>query len=186
MDLKALSVKQYTAKLAKAATALLFVFILFGPLGSSFAFAPSVLADNKNNSEKDIILRSEAETYYIFAVNKLRTENNLAPLVIDSRLSKSAKEKGDDMVANSYWGHYAPNQGLSFSDFIWQNLPYAETVGENLAKCFKTKKEAFNALKASPTHLANMLGRYDNLGIAEVYNPNDGCTHTIMHFAYYN
>jgi uncharacterized protein YkwD len=131
-----------------------------------------------------VITRSDAEIYYLNAINGLRNSRGLAPLIIDSRLSVSATQKGNDMVLQNYWGHYAPN-GMSFSDYIWGTSPKADKVGENLARCFETRESAFEALVASPTHYAIMVGGYSNFGVAEVQDESSGCTYTTMHFADY-
>jgi len=160
-----------------------FLSILLSPQLSSLAQAPS------NNSVKAVssgtgITHNETETYYLNAVNQLRSQKGLKPLIIDSRLSNSAKDKAIDMGSNKYWGHYAP-VGRSFADFIWAHSPNAVTVGENLAKCYTSKKEAFDALVASPTHYAIMTGNFTNFGVSELLNKNDSCTYTVMHFSQY-
>jgi hypothetical protein len=48
---------------------------------------------------------------------------------------------------------------------------YETAMGENLAAGYKTAAEALKALKASPTHNANLLGAgYKVIGIALVYD----------------
>jgi uncharacterized protein YkwD len=161
---------------------LVFGALVFSPLGASLANAPAVSAQDQTQASQAIITRSTAEEYYLRAVNELRSSYNLRPLLIDSNLTKSAISKGQDMVDYAYWGHYPTNRP-SFSDFIWADSPKATRVGENLAKCYTVRQDAFNALKNSPTHLANMLGDYTNFGVAEIYNPFNNCTYTAMHFA---
>lgn len=156
--------------------------VLFPPI-SHFAFAPKVSA--ASISQKPIVLRSAGETYYLDAINKLRQQRNLKPLIIDSRLSRSAYEKAEDMSNKDYFGHFAPD-GKSFSDFIWSDSPAALSVAEDLAQCFDSREKAFDALIASPTHLSIMVGQYDNLGVAETYNKNNGCIETVLHFSRYN
>lgn len=160
-----------------------FVVIMLSPPLTGLVQSPVAGAAATQN-QAVLVTRTEAETYYLHAVNQLRASRGLAPLVIDSRLTASANQKGTDMVAQSYWGHYAPN-GTAFSDYIWQTSPKADRVGENLARCFTTRQDAFDALVASPTHYAIMTGKFTNFGVAEVKDTDSGCTYTTMHFAEY-
>lgn len=160
----------------------IFLGFILSPQLTSLAQAP------KNNSNtpsyQGIFTRNETENYYLNAINKLRATKKLPLLVIDNRLSVSAYKKGEDMVNKNYWSHYSPS-GISFADFIWSGSPKAETVGENLAKCFDSKQSVFDALAASPAHYAIMTGRYTNFGVSEVKNINDGCIYTVMHLSFY-
>lgn len=156
--------------------------IFMSPPFTSLVQSP--VANAAKTTTNSIITRSDAETVYLRAVNQLRLAHGRAPLVIDSRLTTSAWQKSNDMVLQNYWGHYAPN-GTSFSDYIWRSSPKAEEVGENLARCFDNRQDAFDALVASPTHYAIMMGTYTNFGVAEVQDPKSGCLYTTMHFAMY-
>jgi len=165
---------------------LIFMAVLLSPQFSSFAKAPLATAQSRDVSALNtLITRSDAEVFYLNAVNNLRLSHGLKPLLIDSRLNSSAYEKATDMVVKGYWGHFAPAGGLSFADFIWQKSPGAETVGENLAKCFDSREDAFKALVASPEHYAVMTSDFNDFGIAEKTDSNSGCVHTVMHFAKY-
>jgi len=160
-----------------------FAAIMLSPPLTGLVQSPVAGAAATQN-QAALITRTEAETYYLNAVNELRASRGLAPLIVDSRLTASATQKGTDMVSQSYWGHYAPN-GTAFSDYIWQTSPKADRVGENLARCFTTRQAAFEALVASPTHYAIMTGKFTNFGVAEVEDTQSGCTYTTMHFAEY-
>lgn len=164
--------------------ATIFSLIIISPNLSLQAQAPNVnLASKTINTS--VILRSDSENYYLQTINNLRAGKKLKPLVIDSRLTKSAFLKGIDMSEKNYWGHYAP-AGKSFAEFVWQNSPNANTVGENLAKCYTSRQDSFNALVASPTHYAIMVGNFSNFGVSEVKDKNSGCINTVMHFSRYN
>lgn len=128
---------------------------------------------------------TSAESYYLQAVNNLRASKSLAALKLDNRLSTSAAKKTNDMIAQNYWGHYAPNSGPSFSDYIWAQSPNATKVGENLARCYPTRDAAFDALVKSPTHYAIMVGEFTNFGISEATNPSNNCVYATMHFSLY-
>jgi uncharacterized protein YkwD len=162
--------------------ALLFVAMVLSPQLTMLAYSP--VASASGTTVNTVITRSDAEQYYLKSVNNLRASRGLPALLIDARLTSSATQKGNDMVLQNYWGHYAPN-GTSFSDYIWHMSPKADRVGENLARCYDTRRAAFEALVASPTHYAIMIGEYTNFGVSEVQDPQSGCTYTTMHFADY-
>ena len=163
--------------------ALLFIVTVTSPSLTMLASSP--VASAAGTPTATVITRTDAEQYYIGAINTLRASKGLSALLIDARLSASATQKGNDMVLQNYWAHYAPN-GMSFSDYIWRLSPKADRVGENLARCYDTRQVAFEALLASPTHYAIMVGDYTNFGVSEVQDTNSGCTYVTMHFADYN
>jgi uncharacterized protein YkwD len=160
----------------------IFIAVLFSPPLTPLASSP--VANAIDAPKAQVILRSDAEVFYLNAINQLRADRGLAPLMIDSRLSVSAAQKSADMISQTYWGHYAPN-GTSFADYIWAGSPRAERVGENLARCFDNRQDAFMALVNSPTHYAIMTGQFTNIGVAEAVDPVGGCTYTVFHFAEY-
>lgn len=123
-----------------------------------------------------------ASTQYLAKINALRTQKNLHALHIMPELEQSAHNKATAMVGQHYWGHYAPD-GVSFKDYIWQSVPKADYVGENLARCFNSRDNAFTALVASPTHYEIMVGNFEYVGASEVTDPQLGCTITVFHFA---
>jgi uncharacterized protein YkwD len=168
-------------KLRFIAAGLLFLVVILFPPINHFASAPRASAV----SEGQIVARSDVETYYLNAINSLRVNLQLKALTIDNRLNTSAYQKGLDMSQKNYFSHWAPD-GKSFSDFIWQDSPKANAVAENLAHCYTSRQLAFDALVASPTHYAIMVGQYDNMGVSEVLNKKSGCIETVFHFSRYN
>lgn len=163
---------------------LLSIATLMSPPLTLLAKSP-VASASVDQNKSAVVARTDEEVYYLNAVNNLRAGRGLAPMVIDSRLTSSARNKGNDMVLQHYWDHYAPS-GIAFSDYIWNLSPRANHVGENLARCFDTRSAAFDALVASPTHYAVMVGSFTNFGVSEVTEPISGCTYTTMHFSDYN
>ena len=159
--------------------AILCVLIFFISLNTS-ATSPSVGATTLNSNYVSSV--NPADVSYIDAINNLRGSVGQQPLSYDSRLENSAYDKARNMVASDYWGHYSPF-GESFSDFIWRRSPTSKRVGENLAKCYTSRVQAFDALVASPTHYQIMVGDFTNVGISEQVSPKDNCTYTVLHFA---
>lgn len=163
----------------RLAVALLLVVLVFSSV-SLQAASPS--AKNSVAKANNNQLVNPADIFYINKINNLRSKAGKPPLAYNAVLEQSAYLKARDMVSNNYWGHYSPS-GESFSDFIWRQSPDSQRVGENLARCFVTRQSAFEALVASPTHYAIMVGDFSTIGVSELANTNDGCTYTILHFA---
>ncbi len=119
---------------------------------------------------------------YQVMINNLRSSHKLSALKVLPALEQSAKNKSVHMAVNHYWGHVDPS-GVSYKDFIWNSLPQAKSIGENLAECFPNREAAFAALVKSPTHLAIMLNDFKYFGVGEAYDSRLGCTITAFHFA---
>lgn len=99
--------------------------------------------------------------------NQERVKVGLPYLSLDSRLSKSAESKLQDMFQNQYFQHISP-AGKSVSDLA-KNVSYNYiVVGENLALgIFGDDSQVVAAWMASPGHKKNILdSRYQNIGIA--------------------
>ena len=95
--------------------------------------------------------------------NHYRANNGLEPLYNDERLVEVSKQKSDDMCKRNYFAH--DYQGRKWTYFIKNSdVPYKK-AGENLAKGYDTPSDALEALIASPTHRANLLGDYTHIGV---------------------
>jgi len=152
-----------------------FIFAFSFPIQSEVANAASALPD---------VTRSKIDTFYLQAVNTIRISHHLKPLLIDDRLDRSAYFKNIDMINNNYWGHVSPSE-INFSDFIWSQSSSAFHVGENLARCFNSDTEVMQAFIESPSHYANIIGDYDDVGVSVITNPTTQCEYVTMHFASY-
>ena len=113
-------------------------------------------------------------------INKIRKENNLSELRLNSELSKAAQEKAKDMFKYNYWAHVSPI-GVEPWDFILaQNYDYMY-AGENLAKNFNDSKGVVDAWYRSPSHRENLLSaNYDEVGYAVVNGVLDGYETTLV------
>lgn len=156
-----------------ALMALITVVITVVLVGVINATQTAVDSQNAYKSDKTVMNQMTVLT------NELRAKKNLLPLAEDANLEESAKAKLDHMDENNYWGHYAPDGG-KFSDFIWKEKPSADVVGENLAKCFATPKDAFEGFVNSPTHYEILVGDFTNIGIANK-TINDNCESIVLH-----
>jgi uncharacterized protein YkwD len=112
-------------------------------------------------------------------VNAIREKNELIGLEWNERLAVAASEKAEDMVADSYFEHTAPD-GVKAWNFILDagyNYRYA---GENLAIDFENINKAEQAWENSPTHLKNILGiQYSEFGFGEANGEINGKDTTV-------
>jgi uncharacterized protein YkwD len=78
----------------------------------------------------------------------------------DDCLYTIAVEKSIDMVERDYFSHEDPETEKTET---WDNIKNRcgeyRYAGENLAKGFKTKEQAFIALMESPTHKENIINK---------------------------
>lgn len=102
-------------------------------------------------------------------VNKIRVENNLLPLRMNSSLALAAKSKAEDMFLKNYWAHFAPDGSTSPWIFIKESGYSYVYAGENLAKGYSDSQSVVNAWMNSPTHKANIMSsHYKDIGFAIV------------------
>jgi len=112
--------------------------------------------------------------------NEQRVDLGLKPLVFNQSLSEAALAKGQDMFADQYWSHVAPD-GLDPWYFIKQAGYRYRLAGENLARDFSNTESMMSAWMASPTHRANIVNsRYDEIGIAVIDGNLDGYETTLV------
>lgn len=102
------------------------------------------------------------------ASNQERINNGLTPLSLNSALNSAALAKANDMIADNYWAHIAPD-GTSPWAFISASGYQYTAAGENLAKDFNTSSGVVAGWMGSPTHAANILNSsYKDVGYAVV------------------
>lgn len=97
------------------------------------------------------------------SANTSRAANGLAPLSLNSLLNSSAQSKAQHMVTNNYWAHVAPDGTQPWYFFSQAGYAYV-AAGENLAYGFNTGSEVNTAWMNSPSHRANILGNYTEVG----------------------
>lgn len=112
--------------------------------------------------------------------NQKRAEMGLAPLKLNSELSKGALSKGQHMLNNDYWAHVAPDGTQPWKFFADVSYKY-RFAGENLARDFSNASAAVNAWMASPSHKENMLSsKYKEIGVGVVEGDLSGTDTTII------
>ncbi len=98
--------------------------------------------------------------------NDKRQLMGLSALFLNEKLSSAAFSKGENMIANNYWAHNAPD-GTTPWYFIRQVQYDYVYAGENLARGFTKSDDIIEAWMESPTHKENMLSpNYRDVGFA--------------------
>ncbi len=105
-------------------------------------------------------------------MNGARTKDGEAALKRDIALDEVALARANNLVANSYFDHYAPDGESAFTELADRGIRY-RLAGENLARNnysqSRTAAAAFDGLMASPGHRANILEpRFSRAGVATV------------------
>lgn len=101
----------------------------------------------------------------IEAVNKLRVEQGLKPLLYDAELGQLAIIKAQDMINRGYFDHYSPYYGNPWDMATLFDYDYT-SFGENIARNFNSVDTVVNAWMASPKHRDNILKTsYTHIGI---------------------
>lgn len=111
--------------------------------------------------------------------NDYRASKGLPILLMNEDLMNSAQMKANDLCVYGNWSH-ASGRGDAFSAFIAASGYDYRTAGENLAKGYDGAAGAFNALVASPHHLANVVGAYRDMGVG--FSLCNGKNYTVIHY----
>ncbi len=117
-------------------------------------------------------------TAMLCLTNAARAQYGEAPLEADAQLAESATDKTADILSCDSFSHTAC--GRSFSYWIWQTGYVTNScwkIGENLAwgaGTYGTTDSIFRAWLRSPTHRANVLGDYTQVGISTAVGTLEG------------
>ncbi|PAQ13435.1 sporulation protein [Bacillaceae bacterium SAOS 7] len=110
------------------------------------------------------------EQQVVTLTNKERAKVGLPALQIDNQLSKVARKKSEDMLANNYFSHTSPTYGSPFDMMKQFGITY-QAAGENIAKGQRTPEEVVKAWMNSPGHKANILSKdFTYIGVGYVEN----------------
>jgi len=112
--------------------------------------------------------------------DEARQGAGLAPLRRSEVLEKSACMKVSDMIEKDYWGHDSPD-GIS-PWFFFDSAGYVyHRAGENLAYGYSNGQSVIQGWMASPTHRANVLGDYEEVGFcAKIANDFQGHKNNVI------
>ncbi|MCT1904711.1 CAP domain-containing protein [Oceanobacillus sojae] len=115
---------------------------------------------------------SQFEQEVVDLTNQEREKQGLAPLELDTELSKVAREKSKDMQANNYFDHNSPNYGSPFDMMQSFGIDYS-TAGENIAQGQQSPEEVVDAWMNSEGHRENIMnGDFTHIGIGYVEDGN--------------
>ncbi len=104
--------------------------------------------------------------------NDDRSANKVAPLALNSELSRAAQSKANDMAARNYWSHDTPDGNPPWVFVTDQGYSY-QKLGENLATGFSNEMATVNAWMASPSHRENLLDpAFTEVGFGFANNSN--------------
>jgi hypothetical protein len=134
----------------------------------AFLFFSSIVIPSFRNTDTKVLGVSSSISLQelLLLTNQERQKQNIAPLVIDQKLSEAARNKANDMFANNYWAHISPT-GKTPWDFVKESGYDYVYAGENLARGFSSSSDVVDAWIASPEHRSNMLSRnFQDVGFA--------------------
>ncbi|MBC7746742.1 hypothetical protein H7Y40_02040 [Pedobacter sp.] len=135
----------------------LFLVRIDSPSLSARSDTSKVLAYATNVSRTDLLN----------ATNAARAQNGLGALALNLQLNNSSQAKGQHMIDYDYWAHVAPDGTQPWYFFTQAGYNYS-AAGENLAYGFGTSAAIVDAWMNSPTHKANILGNYTEVGFGYV------------------
>jgi len=90
------------------------------------------------------------------AVNAFRTENGLAPLVLDERLSRAAAMQSKAQAERSWIGHYGSDGSTAKARALRAGY-HAKIASENVASGQKSFGDVMHFWEESPGHRENLL-----------------------------
>lgn len=124
--------------------------------GMTFPKTPVIQADSTCLTDEEKLMAA--------LVNKVRSQNGVAPLKANLQLAKVARIKAQDMIDNEYFSHNSPKYGSPFDMLKRFGIEYVK-AGENIAGN-QSVRNAFNSLMNSPGHRRNILDpSYTDIGI---------------------
>ena len=104
-------------------------------------------------------------------LNATRARAGLPTLKLDNRLTQVARAHGVDMAQHNYFAHESQSGKTPFDRMRAYRIPFG-WAGENLAMS-PDESTAYQALLASPEHLANIMQRhFSKVGIGAVQGPD--------------
>ena len=119
--------------------------------------------ETNTNSEKDQV--SSVIQQVVDLTNAERAKEGLAPLKIDSALTKSAQLKSQDMKDNNYFSHTSPTYGSPFDQMKSLGINY-KSAAENIAMGQRSAEEVVQGWMNSAGHRANIMnGSYTHIGV---------------------
>lgn len=117
---------------------------------------------NSNSNQAQV---SSVIQQVVDLTNAERAKEGLAPLKIDSALTKSAQLKSQDMKDNNYFSHTSPTYGSPFDQMKTLGISY-KSAAENIAMGQRSPQEVVQGWMNSAGHRANIMnGSYTHIGV---------------------
>ena len=117
---------------------------------------------NSNSNQAQV---SSVIQQVVDLTNAERAKEGLAPLQIDSALTKSAQLKSQDMKDNNYFSHTSPTYGSPFDQMKSLGISY-KSAAENIAMGQRSAQEVVQGWMNSAGHRANIMnGSYTHIGV---------------------
>lgn len=124
-----------------------------------------------NSTTKAAVLGAETEVTIASLVeqtNQTRLKYALPKLTNSAKLNQAAFLKAQDMFADQYWSHNAPDGTMPWKWLGDVGYDYNQ-AGENLAMNYATTSDIMKAWMNSPEHKSNVLNaNYQEVGFAIV------------------
>ena len=115
---------------------------------------------------------SAYEKKVVELTNAERAKQGLAPLTLNTELSKVARTKSEDMKNKNYFDHTSPTYGSPFDMMKSFGISY-QAAGENIAMGQKTPEQVVQAWMDSPGHRANIMNSsFTQIGVGYVASGN--------------
>lgn len=128
---------------------------------------PASISATTNTESVLAYATSMSQSGLLQATNNYRAQNGLGPLLLNGQLNSSSQAKAQHMVDNNYWAHTAPDGTEPWFFFGQAGYNYT-TAGENLAYGFTTSEAVVDGWINSPSHRANIVGSYADVGFGYV------------------
>lgn len=123
---------------------------------------------NTNSGGSNITEEANVSAYakqVVGIVNQERAKAGLSPLTLNTKVSKVAQAKAEDMKNNNYFSHTSPTYGSPFDMMKQFGVSYS-SAGENIAKGQKTPQSVMNAWMNSSGHKANIMSNsFEQIGV---------------------
>jgi uncharacterized protein YkwD len=161
---------------------------LFGVLIAAFfivRFDAGAVPQPLQNNHVLAYATEMSQSGLLAGTNSARAANGMAPLSLNGQLNSSAQAKAQDMANKNYWAHVSPDGTQPWYFFDQAGYVYIR-AGENLAYGFMSSQGAVDGWMNSPTHRANILGDYQDVGFGIVnapdYQSNGQQTIVVAHY----
>lgn len=115
---------------------------------------------------------SAFEKKVVELTNAERAKQGLAPLTLDTELSKVARAKSQDMKDRNYFDHNSPTYGSPFDMMKSFGISY-KSAGENIAQGQTSPEQVVQAWMNSQGHRENIMNSsFTHIGVGYVQSGN--------------